>query len=74
MDETTAFHLENPSSLDLEVAGFREQFDGRVMLDELVRRIPPRSARVGLHYRALVVENEGGRSGPMSTTISFWVP
>ena len=40
MDESTAFHLENPedSSLDLEVARFREQFDGRAMLDQLVRQ------------------------------------
>jgi hypothetical protein len=31
MDETTAFDLGNPelSELDLVVAGFREQFDGR---------------------------------------------
>jgi putative transposase len=40
MDETTAFDLENPevSSLDREVASFREQFDGRAMLDQLVRQ------------------------------------
>jgi putative transposase len=40
MDETTAFDLQNPeySSLDREVASFREQFDGRAMLDKLVRQ------------------------------------
>jgi len=40
MDETTAFDLQNPeaSSLDREVASFREQFDGRAMLDQLVRQ------------------------------------
>jgi putative transposase len=40
MDETTAFDLQNPedSSLDREVASFREQFDGRTMLDQVVRQ------------------------------------
>jgi hypothetical protein len=40
MDETTAFDLENPESheLDLEVASFREQFDGRSLLDQVVRQ------------------------------------
>src|SRR5215471_21659879 len=39
MDETTAFDLGNPESseLDLEVAGFREQCDGRSLLDQVVR-------------------------------------
>ena len=40
MDETTAFDLGNPESseLDLEVAGFREKFDGRSLLDQVVRQ------------------------------------
>lgn len=40
MDETIAFDLENPevSDLDVEVAGFREQFDGRALLDQVVRQ------------------------------------
>ena len=40
MDETTAFDLGNPESseLDLEVAGFREQCDGRSLLDQVVRQ------------------------------------
>jgi len=40
MDETTAFDLGNPvgSNLDREVANFREQFDGRALLDQLVRQ------------------------------------
>jgi putative transposase len=40
MDETTAFGLGNPecSNLDREVANFREQFDGRALLDQLVRQ------------------------------------
>jgi putative transposase len=40
MDETTAFDLQNPegSGLDREVGSFREQFDGRAMLDKLVRQ------------------------------------
>src|SRR5215470_19629524 len=40
MDETTAFDLGNPESceLDLEVAGFREQFDGRSLLDPVIRQ------------------------------------
>src|SRR6516162_2475026 len=40
MDETTAFDLENPEldNLDLEVAGFQEQFNGRGLLDQVVRQ------------------------------------
>jgi len=40
MDETTAFNLGNPvgSNLEREVANFREQFDGRALLDQLVRQ------------------------------------
>jgi putative transposase len=40
MNESTAFGIGNPvvNSPDLEVAGFREQFDGRPMLDQLVRQ------------------------------------
>jgi len=40
MDETTAFDVENPerSDFDREVANFREQFDGRALLDQLVRQ------------------------------------
>ena len=40
MDETTAFDLGNPESseLDLEVAGFRQQCDGRSLLDQVVRQ------------------------------------
>jgi transposase-like protein len=40
MDETTAFDLGNPESseVDLEAAGFREQFDGRSLLDQVVRQ------------------------------------
>ena len=40
MDETTVFDLGNPeaSELDLEVAGFREQFDGRSLLDQVIRQ------------------------------------
>jgi putative transposase len=40
MDETTAFDLANPvgNNLDREVANFREQFDGRALLDQLVRQ------------------------------------
>jgi putative transposase len=39
MDETTAFDLENPElNLDLEVGRFREQFDGRALLDQVVRQ------------------------------------
>jgi putative transposase len=40
MDETTAFDVENPerSGLDPEVSSFREQFDGRTLLDQLVRQ------------------------------------
>jgi transposase-like protein len=40
MDETTGFDFENPEvdTLDSEVAGFREQFDGRALLDQVVRQ------------------------------------
>jgi putative transposase len=39
MDETTAFDLENPESkVDLEVASFREDFDGRSLLDQVVHK------------------------------------
>jgi len=40
MKETTAFDLENPErdNLDVEVANFREQFEGRALLDQVVRQ------------------------------------
>ena len=39
MDETTVFGLENPEiNIDGEVARFREQFDGRSPLDQVVRQ------------------------------------
>jgi transposase-like protein len=40
MDETTTFGLENPEadSPDREVTDFREQFDGRALLDQVVRQ------------------------------------
>jgi len=39
MDETTVFGLENPEiNIDGEVASFREQFDGRSPLDQVVRQ------------------------------------
>ena len=40
MDETIPFDVENPEGgdLDVEVAGFREQFDGRALLDRVVRQ------------------------------------
>ena len=40
MDETIDFDLENPDlgNLDVAVAGFREQFDERALLDQVVRQ------------------------------------
>jgi hypothetical protein len=59
MDETTAFDLGNPESseLDLEVAGFREQFDGRSLLDQV------KAAADSCSSNTALARSRGSRSG-----------